>query len=171
MPNWAVPQPVPRTAMHRSPQHRVTPSETVSYFSYFSLLMLILSILYMTITNAIDSTAAAAAGSLSYISLDVCSVWFVPPVSKFFSDIEPVCQMHSRNAWNAYRMRVSAQENCYIYCIAFSGRTQQESSRGGIEKSSNRRRTCLTDRIHSGIIFTRRHGGTGRRRGLKIPRP
>ena len=51
----------------------------------------------MTITNAIDSTAAAAVGSLPYISLDVCSVWFVPPVSKFFSDIEPVRQMHSRN--------------------------------------------------------------------------
>ena len=92
----------------------------------------------MTITNAIDSTAAAAVGSLPYISLDVCSVWFVPPVSKFFRTSNRYAKCIAGTAWNAYRMRVSAQENCYIYCIAFSGRTQQESSRGGIEKSSNR---------------------------------
>ena len=133
--------------------------------------MLIRSILYMTITNAIDSTAAAAVGSLPYISLDVGSVWFVPPVSKFFRTSNRYAKCIAGTAWKAYRMLVSAQENCYIYCIAFFGRTQQESSRGGIEKSSNRRRTCLTDRARSGIIFTRRHGGTGRRRGLKIPRP
>ena len=135
--------------------------------------MLIRSILYMTITNAIDSTAAAAVGSLPYISLDVCSVWFVPPVSKFFRTSNRYAKCIAGTAWNAYRMLISAQENCYIYCIAFSGRTQQESSRGGIEKSSNRRRTCLTDRARSGIIFTRRHGGTGRRRGrfrLAAPR-
>lgn len=63
----------------------VAVQENVSVSSLLVLsLRLILSILYMTITNAIDSTAAAAVRSLSYISLDVCSVWFVPPVSKFF---------------------------------------------------------------------------------------
>ena len=59
--------------------------------------MLIRSILYMTITNAIDSTAVAAVGGIVIYQLRrlfrmVCSACF-----KFFSDIEPVRQMHSRN--------------------------------------------------------------------------
>ena len=157
--------------MHCSPQHRVTPSETVSYF--FLLFTVNAYTLYPVYDNneCHRQHGRCCGGVIVIYQLRrlfrmVCSACF-----KIFSDIEPIRKCIAGTAWNVYRMRVSAQENCYIYCIAFSGRTQRESSRGGIEKSSNRRRTCLTDRIHSGIIFTRRHGGTGRRRGLKIPRP
>ena len=61
--------------------------------------------------------------------------------------------------------------NGHEVLIASGGKFVKKAAEAGLKKPQTGGAHGLTDRIHSGIIFTRRHGGTGRRRGLKIPRP